>query len=291
VESVSGGYLIRNALTMETEQIPSSDLLDILFDGRNKAYGAYELRRHYNRRLGTAIAAMGAICLLLAGSYELAGKPGKIAAFDPITDDTITAVILPPKEPPVILPKPMRAAQPVATMQNTVPLIIRNEAVKPDDPPPPTQDQLDREVAIGSSTHEGQAGDNTSPSSTGNGRSENVVSAQPEEKGSDDFGPVEIESTYKGGMAAWQRFLQKNFHVPEAAMTADQPVTVTVMVRFIVDTAGNVSDAEALSGPDPLRQEAVRVIRKSGQWVPAIQNGRKVKSYKRQLITVVLQVE
>ena len=92
-------------------------------------------------------------------------------------------------------------------------------------------------------------------------------------------------------MAAWQRFLQKNFCVPEAAMTADQPVTVTVMVRFIVDTAGNVSDAEALSGPDPLRQEAVRVIRKSGQWVPAIQNGRKVKSYKRQPITVVLQPE
>ncbi|WP_431217597.1 energy transducer TonB [Puia sp. P3] len=58
----------------------------------------------------------------------------------------------------------------------------------------------------------------------------------------------------------------------------------TVTVQFIVDKDGKVSEVRALSGPETggLRDEAVRVIRNSGDWIPAIQNGRKVKSYKRQ---------
>jgi protein TonB len=61
---------------------------------------------------------------------------------------------------------------------------------------------------------------------------------------------------------------------------------VTVVVQFIVDKEGNVSDVEALSGPAPLQKEAIRVIRLSGKWEPAIQNGRPVRSYKKQPITV-----
>jgi protein TonB len=93
---------------------------------------------------------------------------------------------------------------------------------------------------------------------------------------------VEIESTYPGGLPAWARFLNKNFRYPEPAQS--DGVQGTVMVRFIVDKDGNVSDVEALSGPDQdgLREEAVRVIRKSGKWIPAVQNGRNVKSYKQQ---------
>ncbi|HEV2483036.1 MAG TPA: TonB family protein [Puia sp.] len=57
-----------------------------------------------------------------------------------------------------------------------------------------------------------------------------------------------------------------------------------MLVQFIVDKEGNVSDVEAVSGPEAggLREEAMRVIRQSGKWIPAIQNGRTVKSYKKQ---------
>jgi protein TonB len=57
-----------------------------------------------------------------------------------------------------------------------------------------------------------------------------------------------------------------------------------VVVQFVVDLDGNVSEAKAISGPETggLREEAERVIRKSGKWVPAVQNGRRVKSYRRQ---------
>jgi len=60
-------------------------------------------------------------------------------------------------------------------------------------------------------------------------------------------------------------------------------------VQFIVDKQGVVSDVEAISGPNELREEAVRVIKKSGQWTPAVQNGRQVKSYKKQPIIFQFQ--
>jgi protein TonB len=239
-----------------------------------------------------AIASTGAVCLLLTVGYVLAGNPGKTKLVNPwIVDTFITVMTPPPKEPTVIPPKPMRASPPVATIQNFIPLIIKEEKAKPEDPPPPTQEQLENAGAMGTTTTPGQPGEGASSPSTGNGQVKNSTAPLAAEKEPEDFGPVEIESTYKGGIAAWQRFLVRNFRVPEAATAVDQPTTATVMVRFIVDTAGNVSNAEALSGPDLLRQEAVRVIKKSGQWMPAIQNGRKVRSYKQQPITVVLQPE
>jgi periplasmic protein TonB len=292
MESTGDGYLIRNALTMETEQIPSSDLLDILFDGRNKDYGAYDLRKNYNRRLLKAIASTGVVCLLLAVGYLLAGRPGKSRLVNPwIVDTFITVMAPPPKELAVIPPKPMRVSPPIATIQNLIPQIVKEAEIKPEDTPPPTQEQLENAGSIGATTTSGQPGEGPASTSTGNGQVKTSAAPPAAEKEPEDFGPVEIESAYKGGTAAWQRFLVKNFRVPEQATAVDQPTTATVMVRFIVDTAGNVSNVEALSGPDLLRQEAVRIIKKSGQWMSAIQNGRKVRSYKQQPITVVLQPE
>ena len=103
------------------------------------------------------------------------------------------------------------------------------------------------------------------------------------------FTKVEIESEYPGGAAAWQRYLIKTLRYPQEAQ--DNEVQGTVVVQFIVDKAGVVSEVEAISGPKELRDEAVRVIKKSGQWTPAVQNGRQVKSYKKQPIVFRLETE
>jgi protein TonB len=63
------------------------------------------------------------------------------------------------------------------------------------------------------------------------------------------------------------------------------------VVQFIVDKEGMVSDVQAISGPEELRKEAERVIKKSGKWTPAVQNGRQVKSYKKQPIVFQLAEE
>ncbi|HLZ86252.1 MAG TPA: hypothetical protein VKQ52_03380, partial [Puia sp.] len=59
---------------MDIQQIPQADLLDILFEGRNKDYGAYDLRKSYNSRLNRSILSTLAICLLLFIGYTVAGK-------------------------------------------------------------------------------------------------------------------------------------------------------------------------------------------------------------------------
>lgn len=101
---------------------------------------------------------------------------------------------------------------------------------------------------------------------------------------------VEIEAEYPGGPPAWNRFLAKNLHYPEAAISNE--IQGTIIVQFIVDTAGNISDIKATSGPitGGLREEGVRVVSLSKKWMPAIQNGFKVRSYKRLTIPFKLRV-
>lgn len=104
------------------------------------------------------------------------------------------------------------------------------------------------------------------------------------------FTKVEIEAEYPGGPAAWQRFLIKNLRYPQELLD-DDILTCTAVVQFIVDKEGNVSDVEAVSGPEAFSAESVRLIRKSGKWVPAVQGGRQVRSLKIQPIIVHPETE
>jgi len=274
---------------MDIQQIPQADLLDILFEGRNKDYGAYDLRKSYNRRLGLSIAGMLALCLLLFIGLTVAGESGH-----PRLPITVTDVPLTPVEPMAIkkelpIPKPVPlSAPPAPTIRVVTTRIVPDDQVRPDDKPQPdvVPDNFKIDVNTDLTAH---GADVVRPLGEGNGPGSNVINAPVKPDAADDdniFRKVEIESTYRGGMAAWQRFLLKNFRVPDAddAESGD----ATVVVQFIVDKEGNVSDVEALSGPAGLQKEAVRVIRLSGKWEPAIQNGRPVRSYKKQPITIHL---
>lgn len=103
------------------------------------------------------------------------------------------------------------------------------------------------------------------------------------------FLKVEIESDYPGGVSAWGKFLNANLRYPDKAIR--KKIQGEVVVQFIVDKEGSVSDVQAVSGPDKggLREEAVRVIKISGKWTAAVQDGRKVKSYKKQPIVFRLE--
>jgi protein TonB len=93
---------------------------------------------------------------------------------------------------------------------------------------------------------------------------------------------VETEPEYPGGLAAWQRFLNKNLKFPTDSI--GNGISGTVVVQFVVDEDGNVTDVKAVSGSEPLSTEAVRVIKKSSKWTPGrkVGSGRYVKSFKRQ---------
>jgi protein TonB len=273
---------------MDIQQIQRADLLDILFDGRNKDYGAYDLRKSYNRRLRRAMAAKLALCTLLFIGFTVTGKSGHTRSSISVIDYPITPVepIAIKKDPPLPIPKPLHFAPPAPTIRMVTTRIVPDDQVRPDDKPQPSVVPDNFRIDVTTNTSATGA-DVVRPLTDGNGPGSNLVEKPAKSEDADDntiFRKVEIESHYKGGDAAWQRFLLKNFRVPLA--DEDQSGDATVVVQFIVDKEGNVSNVEPLSGPAQLQKEAVRVIRLSGKWEPAIQNGRPVRSYKKQPITV-----
>jgi protein TonB len=190
------------------------------------------------------------------------------------------------KEPPP--PPPPKVEPPKVEMAKfTPPKIVPDDKVKEDEKPP-EQEKLE-DTKIGTVNQEGikDEGITAPPSDAGKG----VVEAPKDNEDYDKtFTKVEIESDFPGGLSAWQRFLNKNLRYPDDAVNNE--IQGTVIVQFIVDKEGNVSDVSAISGPEGgLREEAIRVIKKSGKWTPAIQNGRQVKSYKKQPIIFRLEAQ
>ena len=95
------------------------------------------------------------------------------------------------------------------------------------------------------------------------------------------------EAAFPGGMNAWQQFLQTGL---AEQMNAQQDcVQGTAIVQFMVDTAGRVSNVEAVSGPHPLQEMAIEVVQQSPAWTPARIHGNPVNSYKRQPIVFRLE--
>jgi TonB family protein len=98
---------------------------------------------------------------------------------------------------------------------------------------------------------------------------------------------VEVEAVFPGGQDAWTQYLMKNVNYPSAA--EKKGIQGTVVVEFTVNVNGTISAVHAISGPEPLRSESVRVIKESGKWTPAKDQGKIVASYKKQPINFALQ--
>lgn len=97
------------------------------------------------------------------------------------------------------------------------------------------------------------------------------------------FKRVQVESEFIGGQVAWAKFLNENINYPRKAIAKE--IEGTVIVQFIVNKDGTVSDVTLINGNAILGEEAIRVIKlSSGKWSSAVQNGRNVKAYKKQPI-------
>jgi len=277
---------------MEVNKILSADVLDIIFEGRNKDYGAYELRKTYNKRLVTSLVIVGAICLLLFIGYIVSGLLGgkdnsKAVVVQDVQLEEIKQEEKKEEPPPPPPPKPPEPPK-VEMAKFTPPKIVKDEEVKEEEKPPEVE-KLE-ETKIGTMNQEGVKDEGiVAPPSDDNGKGVVEAPKKEEEDWDKTFTKVEIESEYPGGAAAWQRYLNRNLRYPQEAI--DNEIQGAVVVQFIVDKEGNVSDVEAISGPNELRAEAVRVIKKSGKWTPAVQNGRQVKSCKKQPIVFRLESE
>ena len=262
---------------MQPNQILQSDILDILFEGKNKAYGAYDLRKTYGNRITFALMIMITLILLFIIAGAISGKINrdpKLVRSIEIHESVLTKI-----KPYVRIAIPSFARQRprVRTIRVTTPLVVKDILVKA---PPPIMSQIET-ANIDVKTLEGirDIGIVPTPAEI---KGTNITTG-PTKKTIDDgtFVPVEIEATFPGGPQAWQRYIQKAIMQHLNEFSNDD--YGTCIVQFRVDEKGNVSDVQATTMKgSKLAEIAVNAIRKGPQWTPAVQNGRYVNAFRLQ---------
>ena len=276
---------------MEANKILNADILDILFEGRNKEYGAYELRKTYNKRILIAIGTTAAIFVLLFLGSVLANVLNKKGPKDlAVTTEVQLEEVKQEKKPDIPPPPPPPQPAPppkVEIAKFTPPKIVKDEEVKEDEKPP-EQEKLET-AQIGTINQEGVKDEGIVAPPTESGTGTAVVAPKQDVTDYDKvFTKVEVAASFPGGLDGWKRYLERNLQYPESAQ--ENGTQGVIKVQMVVDKDGNITEVQALNNPgDGLAEEAMRVIKKGPKWVPAEQNGRKVTYRFVQNVTFQLQ--
>lgn len=273
---------------MEANKILSADFLDLLFEGKNKEYGAYELRKTYNKRITAALLITAGVGLLIfVASFVASSLEDNDAAKLDVKEVVLENIqeeeqkVEPPPPPP-----PKTEPPKVEMTKFTPPKIVEDEEVKKEDIPPEMEKLEDTKIDVIS--QEGIKDEGLAAPPVDEGKM--VVEAPKVEDENKVFEKVEVEASFPGGDAGWRRFLERNVNGQVASDNGAQSGSFTVVVQFIVDKQGNISDVKALTSHGfGMEEEAVRAIKRGPKWVPAIQNGRNVNAYRKQPITFVVQ--
>jgi protein TonB len=264
---------------MNTATISGNDFLDILFNGRNKDYGAYELRRKYDRRVRNAIIGTASVALLAVGGYALSNRLSvteRHTLSRPVVDvvklrELTTETKMPP--PPALPSSTPPPAKP--TVKFLPPVIARNDEVRPEDVPPRMSELENKSVGVTTAAGSEDGIDVSLIPETGSGDA--LITATTERDDRDRiFSFVEIPPSFPGGEEALARYLGKNTRYPNIA--AENGIEGVVVVQFVVDYEGNVKDVKVLTAAKGggLEEEASRVIKSMPKWKPGKQNGRYV---------------
>lgn len=260
---------------MENNNFANATLDDIVFEGRNREYGAYTLRKIYNKHLFRGLViAIALFALFLAAPViakylfpeeqevveERIVDINNLAPPPPIDETAPPPPPPPPAEPP---PPPVQK-----TIKFTPPVIKKDEEVKKDEMPP--VEEL-KEAAISTKTQEGTTtkDDLSGLEGTGNEAVEDVV---------DDkiYVSVGQQPVFPGGEAAMMKYLGENIKYPAVAQR--NALEGLVVLQFVVDQTGGISDITVLKPMGGgLTEEAIRVVKSMPKWSPGKQNGKPVK--------------
>ena len=258
----------------------SSDWVDLVFEGRNKAYGAYRLRKSTTKR---NILAMVAVVILLVVAFIILTVKNFVdeqrakVAMTQVAE--LTNYDQPKKKAEVKQKKvevePERVVERVkSSIKFTAPVIKKDEEVKPDEELKTQDELMSTKTAIGTFDVKGNDDAN------GEILKAKEVIAEPEppkhEEENKVFDIVEQQPLFPGGPAALMKYLSENTKYPVVAQ--DNGVQGRVTVQFVVEKDGSISDVHVLRGVDPsLDKEAVRVVKSMPRWTPGKQNGITVR--------------
>lgn len=252
-----------------------ADPLDLLFENRNKMYGAYPLRKYYHRRLLISMGITFSMVVICCLAYIIFQSTPVMTTIYTIPDTKIDPIYYPPAEKPIPPPARPAAPKPMAATQDNTPLIVRDNLVLK---PIATIEQLS-ETAIGQKDESGNAGNDQMNHNNGTqGTVVTSVNEVPDENNNLILDKPEIMPEFPGGMEALKRFLLKNLRVPENSLDAGEQVKV--IARFVVGADGRVRDIEITQGAEAVfEKEVKRVIGRMPEWKPGSQNHRNVAVY------------
>lgn len=258
----------------------SSDWVDLVFEGRNKAYGAYRLRKSTTKR---NILAMVAVVILLIVAFIILTVKNFVdeqrakVAMTQVAE--LTNYDQPKKKAEVKQKKvevePERVVERVkSSIKFTAPVIKKDDEVKPDEELKTQDELMSTKTAIGTFDVKGNDDAN------GEILKAKDVIAEPEppkhEEENKLFDIVEQQPLFPGGPAALMKYLSENTKYPVVAQ--ENGVQGRVTVQFVVEKDGSISDVHVLRGVDPsLDKEAVRVVKSMPRWTPGKQNGITVR--------------
>lgn len=277
---------------MDTNKILQADVLDIIFDNRNKAYGAYELRKNYHKRLKRSMMIAATLVMVTVSAPIIASMFNKPIIIDKTYEEQvkITEVIIPKEEikhsePPKFDPVEVE----VNTVINTTPEIVDAVDVKVGDLPP-TKEELKGHQS-GVVDYEGETVEIGTIPSEGTGHETVVIPEEKKEEPEDIlYTETDISQSpeYPGGEEELMTYLSNNIKYPTRAVSSE--TEGRVVLGFVVDKNGNIDEIKILKGiGDGCDEEAIRVVNQMPKWKPGKNNGKPVNVYFNLPITFELK--
>lgn len=250
--------------------ILNNQWLEIVFEGRNKTYGAYELRKS-NRKTTVRALIIGAIIFSLAVSAPLILSLIPESENDDIVRDIkITAVKLPPKkeDPKKLAPPPPPPPPKVDQVKFVKPVVAKAEEVTEE--PPKIVEIKDKKLGAETIKGDPDAELTVAPVGTGPKGGQAVVE---EDNQIYNTAGIEVKPDFPGGMDKFYSFVGKNYRTPE-----EEGLKGKVYVTFVVEKDGSLTDIKVLRDIGyGTGAEAVRVLKKCPKWSPGVQNGKPVR--------------
>lgn len=253
---------------------------DIIFEGKNKDYGAYEMRQTSSQRLIIAFLISIAIVVFVAFLPSLIETvTPKKNISDNLSESTVLAdlqreleeqvqekdIIREETAPP---PPPLKS-----TIQFTAPEIVDASEISEDDEIKSQDELAESKVQISVATVVGT--DEVHGVDIQDLMEHKVIA---EEKKEEVLEFVEQQPEFPGGTQALMKYLNDNIKYPVIAQ--ENNIQGRVTLRFVVNRYGEISNIQILRGVDPtLDQEAIRVVKSMPKWIPGKQNGKSVNVY------------
>ena len=273
---------------MENENLNYNPSLDeIVFEHRNKEYGAYDLRSSYRRILTRSMIIGTLIFCIAAITPFVVMKIKQLAAKEKTEVDANLIEILPEEQvkeeivekeetPP---PPPPKVEEKIEILQNVVPEPVK--APKVETPPPPISEQL--KTTTGLINQEGvKQTAHIPPPVQAPPKAAAVESKAPST--TEVYESVDQEAEFPGSLNSFRNKIQDNFD--NSAMEGGE-VTLKATVTFIVERDGSISDVKASGSNSDFNSEAVRTVKSiRTKWVPAKINGQPVRQRFRLPLTM-----